>query len=381
MKIILLKQTFLLIIILSSCKFNEIEDNFNSELINIEIKPNHFLSDIYLSQIIEDYRLVQLETNEDCLIGNIHKIVCHKGFILIFDFLNQTLFQYSENGNYIRKIGKRGRGPGEFLELQDFTIDSIRNQIWLLDFKKIHKFSFEGKYIESIAIAFTASALSFLPSEDIAYYGGAREDRIIITDIFGGIKAKYFPYSLRHRIRPLLPIINYGNKTLINIPLCDTIYEVKGSKIRPFLFLDFGDLSFTYDDYNAMSDALKSNVYDYVHSSNIYMHSYLFMPTIDHFYFAISTGGVSYSGFYDLQTENCIFFPIKKMKNDLFGVDFIFYPIGVRRNEFILSVNANSFFRSSEIEIGKLKKIDNIIENIDEYSNPILLFVKIKEQE
>lgn len=368
------------IVFLISCNFDKDVNKIEDDLIKVEIGPDDLVDEINLSQIVDDFRLVRLETNENCLIGKIDKIIFYKNFILIFDLFHQTLFLYSENGDFLRKIGKRGGGPGEFLELQDFTIDSIRNQILLLDYQKIHKFSFDGKYIESKNITFIASSFSLLPFEDIAFYGGAKEYRIIITDKKGEIKAKYFPYSLRSRIHPLLPITHYENKTLFDIPLCDTIYEIKGSKIIPFLFLDFGDLSFTYDDYLTLSDAQKSNVYEYVHSSNIYMYHYLFIPTKKQFYFAIATGGVGYSGFYNLKTENSLFFPMKKMNNDLFGADFPFYPLGVKHNEYIFLVSANSLLKSYENEIIKSKKIDSIIENIDKYSNPVLLFVKIKEQ-
>ena len=71
---------------------------------------------------------------------------------------------------------------------------------------------------------------------------------------------------------------------------------------------------------------------------------------------------------------------MKKMNNDLFGADFPFYPLGVKHNEYIFLVSANSLLKSYENEIIKSKKIDSIIENVDKYSNPVLLFVKIKEQ-
>ncbi len=370
----------LLLITLFSCYQKGNSDRTDDELMKIEIGPDDLVDEINLSQIIDDFYLVQLETNENCLIGNINKIVCYKNYILVFDLFNQTLFLYNENGDFLRKISKRGGGPGEFLELQDFSVDSISNQLLLLDYQKIHKFSFDGKYIESMNIPFIASSFSLLPFDNIAFYGGAQEDRIIITDNSGKIKRKYFPYSLRSRINPLQPISHYNNKTLFDIPFCDTIYMIKEKGITPFLFLDFGDLSFTYDDYNNLSDVQKQNVANYVHSSNIFMYHYLFIPTRKYFYFAITTGEVAYSGFYDLQTGNKLFFPMKETNNDLFKASFQFFPLGVKNNDFIFSLSANSILMSTENEIIKSKKIDSIIKSIDEYSNPVLLFVKIKEQ-
>jgi hypothetical protein len=60
---------------------------------------------------------------------------------------------YDINGKFIRKIGRSGAGPGEYLKIYDFCIDKERKEIYVLDSDKvkIHKYNFEtGKHINSI---------------------------------------------------------------------------------------------------------------------------------------------------------------------------------------------------------------------------------------
>ena len=101
----------LLLITLFSCYQKGNSDRTDDELMKIEIGPDDLVDEINLSQIIDDFYLVQLETNENCLIGNINKIVCYKNYILVFDLFNQTLFLYNENGDFLRKISKHQGGP------------------------------------------------------------------------------------------------------------------------------------------------------------------------------------------------------------------------------------------------------------------------------
>jgi hypothetical protein len=60
---------------------------------------------------------------------------------------------FDKNGKFIRKIGRLGAGPGEYLSIYDFCIDKERKEVYILDSGKgkIHKYDFEtGKYISSI---------------------------------------------------------------------------------------------------------------------------------------------------------------------------------------------------------------------------------------
>ncbi len=65
-----------------------------------------------LSEIASDISFIKLETNANCLLGDINGIFrCNKN-LLILGNSKKNLFLFSENGSFIRQIGNLGKGPG-----------------------------------------------------------------------------------------------------------------------------------------------------------------------------------------------------------------------------------------------------------------------------
>ena len=63
------------------------------------------------------------------------------------------LFVFDLEGRFIRKIGKIGQGSGEYLEIRDFTMDTVNCILFLCDAgNRVHKFKFDGTYINTITI-------------------------------------------------------------------------------------------------------------------------------------------------------------------------------------------------------------------------------------
>jgi len=43
------------------------------------------------------------------------------------------LYAFNKEGKFIRKYGNRGNGPGEYLSIKDFTIDTENEIVYLMD--------------------------------------------------------------------------------------------------------------------------------------------------------------------------------------------------------------------------------------------------------
>lgn len=85
-----------------------------------------------LSEIFKTYKLVQLETNDSCLIGGRgNKIVKHNS---IFYILSQnTILRFDKEGNYINKLAQTGSGPEDYVSIFDFDVLTLNetDEIWL----------------------------------------------------------------------------------------------------------------------------------------------------------------------------------------------------------------------------------------------------------
>ena len=116
------------------------------------------------SYIFKNMQTIILETSEDCLIGGIDELQVFDGFIYVLDkFSAKTLFVFDMEGHFIRKIGSVGNGPGEYIRLKDFTLDTENGFISLLDYgQQIHKYRLDGTFIGTVTPKLQDSRIDFI---------------------------------------------------------------------------------------------------------------------------------------------------------------------------------------------------------------------------
>lgn len=101
-----------------------------------------------LANIITQPEIIPLENSRDAAFSGINQIYYYKGHYYIFDkYGANSLLVFDSIGNFIRRIGRKGHGPGEFIQLNAFTIQ--RDTIFALDAngQKILAYSTDGVYL------------------------------------------------------------------------------------------------------------------------------------------------------------------------------------------------------------------------------------------
>jgi len=112
----------LIILYLSSCQ----EKDYSTAYIDLNVSFDLPLIDIE--------KIVCLETNDEALIGDIHKIRYYKGNYYVMDlFVSKNLFLFDSLGGFITKL-QRGRGPGEIQHFNEFFIDEENELIYVYDY-------------------------------------------------------------------------------------------------------------------------------------------------------------------------------------------------------------------------------------------------------
>jgi hypothetical protein len=109
---------------------------------------------IPFSSIFKNVQTIILEAGKDCLIGSVDELQIFDGCIYILDkHIAKSLFVFDMEGRFIRKIGSLGRGPGEFIHVDDFTIDTGNRFIFLSDQgNRVHQYQLNGAYVQSIKV-------------------------------------------------------------------------------------------------------------------------------------------------------------------------------------------------------------------------------------
>lgn len=114
---------------ISSCSHVE-KENANAvvpNLVSFQSESGHQK----LSEIFTNYKLVQLETNDSCLLNGNGKILkC--GSIYYVRSAN-SVFEFGADGHFIRCLSRVGSAPHEYVELYDFDVLETNNlyEIWI----------------------------------------------------------------------------------------------------------------------------------------------------------------------------------------------------------------------------------------------------------
>lgn len=264
------KQCSLLILILflTSCVFNNLKknntDRFGEIIIdsigNVNMQMTSANNDpriipieisnesIDMSEIIDSVKLTRLETSEDCLIGHIDKIVFNGSYYYILDKnIRKILLIFDNNGNFIKKVGDIGKGPGEYLAPTDFIVNN--SEIILIDGigHKMIYYNILGEYQKSVNLKYIVKEI-FLTKDDNTFILRMGDNRhikeidgyeLVMIDRDGKIlskainEGKNIPYSEG--------INGYylNNKTTYHRPLSNVIHEIFDKNIRAKYLLDF----------------------------------------------------------------------------------------------------------------------------------------------
>lgn len=234
------------------------------------LKINHKLKEKFIkeSEYIDSVNLIPLETNEDCIIGEISKMEIDNNYIYILDSdVAKTLFVFKKNGEFLRKIGAKGNGPGEYTSIWDFKLLS-KNKLMILDFTN-NKLLFYKNFVYTHTEMIDYPIESVIKDKSYYYFKLTRYKTkasfglLITNDKFETQKIEFqypqsnknpyfIPYSFRKYMDSITYIQQFESK----------IYRIKDGKILPKYYIDFGDKKLSYEDaiFSNVKDWKKENV-------------------------------------------------------------------------------------------------------------------------
>lgn len=207
--------------------------------------------EVKLSAIASDVKYIPLETTLESLLEGkaVHLNVAFAGeFLFVCD--GNHIYQFSPEGKYIRKIGQRGQGPGEFQKhILDVVYDEAGERIFATDYLGGEGivFSFDGKYLYDFKLKgrfkmFHQGCLygytdNFLLSKD-----RTGTDLYLSDDRGKQIKEFRFNYKPDKRYPQLIfdqgSFYQYSGRVYYKNPLEEVIYCIEGKKKTPAYLLD-----------------------------------------------------------------------------------------------------------------------------------------------
>jgi hypothetical protein len=130
-----------------------------------------FKKEVELSKIAKSIRYIPLETKESCLLGKIRKLIIEDSLMFISDM--DELFVFNLNGQFIYKVSRFGRGPGEYINIWDFDISLEDNLLTIYSdrSKKVIQYDISGQLQNEYIINNFPSKIAYLsPNHLVSAY-------------------------------------------------------------------------------------------------------------------------------------------------------------------------------------------------------------------
>lgn len=124
--------TLILACFLHGCKEqHEAEDNL------IKINPHEAKEEINLSEFVDSVKYIPLQTDDNSIVGRVYSVTIKENFIYVLDISDidrQVIFVFDKDGNFVSKLDKYGRGPGEYSYLMGFIVDDNEEYVEVISF-------------------------------------------------------------------------------------------------------------------------------------------------------------------------------------------------------------------------------------------------------
>lgn len=354
----------------------------NNDAVTIHVNQSG-ASDFPWDQVVEKADVIRLETNRECLLTKITKLVVHDEKLFIFDSKLDELFIFGLDGRFQKKLNKKGEGPEEYKEMRDVEIDKDGN-IFILDFNRIIKYSPDFSYLNEIRYDYLnktdgpyINPLQFALLDEYVYLwsgsmgifsneGGIHKSLYKIDDN-GKIVSSWFPVEKKLFGDPVFSRAIDGTLLLTPDYSAYTIYSLSSSGVTTKYSIDFGEhkapdnrLRKSFDDSDSYFKIL--NETDYAINVSLVSES------IDHLYFIYFQKDRVRTGLYSKSTQNLI---TGKVWLNPYCSPYLMYQ---KDNFFYGYIDAHDYISLNTLSSGFQK-----INDVQPDENPLIIKVKFNE--
>jgi hypothetical protein len=341
-----------------------------------------------LSTIAESVDYIPLETTPENLLESCYNICVTSDEIFVFDFSHKA-YCFNKKGDFLNKIGRIGRGPGECQKPTEMVLDTIRQQIILLDHDKLVTYDYDGNFISRGKLQ--------IKSMGMLKYG---KDHLLIKDMYYSFAkpnkrySMYF-YSLdkKKEVSKIAcekkdkipfcicePIMySYNSNTFVKDYWSDTIYRVINPfQLEAYAKIKTGKLKHRDNDDNSVFTGEKN-------PGDTWVVDIKRISESNRFIFLVTNKG---QFIYDKKNDNTFCCSYQRgdkyasvFENDLTSRPNLF-PFSnsqfVNDNLMVTYKYAYEFFEDG-VDAGN-PKIKKLMQNLQPEDNPVLVLVKLKDQ-
>lgn len=353
------------------CSCSEVSEN------RFALKASLERQKVSILDLFDKLEVIPLETNDSCLLIWPDKVLCHDGYYEVFDEKHPALFVFDKDGRFVRKVGRKGDGPEEYVEIYDAIHDSRNGDICMLSpFGEIFVYSADGKFQRRLRLPQKMNYQAFEDFGDFfvtwTYPGDADPKGISLIDKESMLCVKDY-WEGNHNLYGLYPraFHKYKDELYFFRPFGREVYRIDKDSMSVAYQWDFGKDNYAVEDFGISKTESKGRQEDdlimrYLKDSTIPYIVEKQAQTDKYYYVELIFGFIPYGDchlFYRKSDGKSFFF--KKTVEGIRLMPLFF------NDEFMLCLANDADFEGykkalNETEVAKL-------ENRQEDDNPVLI--------
>lgn len=341
-----------------------------------------------LSLVAEEIEYIPLEKTKDCLLNDYLKnIFFDEKNILVFDF--ERCYRFNLEGKFINKIGKKGRGPGEYNRPMNIAVDDNKKVVYFQDHKRILKYNYDGEFLTEYQTEISSNNIlrydeGILLLND-QYYQHAEPGNRFSIRFFSeekGTQIAKVDCPKKDKIPFAMDwpnMYNFDGKSFLRDYWDDTIFKIQNPlSIIPYATINKGKLKLRDNDDKSVFNGKKNSGEELVLEIN-------FIAEVDRFIFLTTSKGLFC---FDKRTKETRCVEIHKngekwqnFTNDLTGGPTFFpnnFPRLPVNNSTIVTFNHAYEFFEDGIDTNNTQ-IKELLKTLQPDDNPVLVLVKTKQ--
>ncbi len=336
------------------------------------------------NSILNIDQIIRLKLSDSTVLGTINQVEVFNDKIYLLD--DNYLYEFSFDGKFLRKLNRKGNGPGEFIMLHSFFIDHENGNLYLYDPIGGRLLSYgiqQFNFIQNIELPYL-SPFSFIKdskSDLFIYYYSIRpyddlhthlvmsnKEGIVKSHLLNGEKSGHLMHGDPRNIYSINGIVrlypNFSNK----------IYELNNDSLFTRYSLDFGPHSFPSAEFFMSFDDERPLMKELIVGDSNWIRLMYVYETQKYLTVKYYINREFYVAYWDKESNKKLHFKASDLDDDLrIGGNFPL-PIGTYNDKIIGLLNPYT------MDINQIEKPDLLyLKKSDlESQNPILLLYKIE---
>lgn len=223
----------------------------NGSSVKSEIRVDFEAQDLDFERLVSSISLLPLENDGQHYLGGIVDVYPVGSDFLLSDKDNCKLYLYGSNGNYLLQFGRKGRGPGEFIAVNNVQVFD-RKVVVFAHPRRIYTYNLDGTLLSMRETSYLGAQSRMIEDGLLTYHGHVNQENRLEYYQGDTLVCEFLPerkhvlyYSSGADV-----FFSSGSGVVVVDSYSNTIFRFHEAQCEPYLTFDMGSFSIPKEFYD-----------------------------------------------------------------------------------------------------------------------------------